>query len=112
MDKPSFIESIYDMLAKVWVLFLYLILGTVGKFSYNMMNGKRLTMRQAFGQLGICLVCGIMAYQMCEYFGWLRAQAIITTVATFVSDKVTLAVYSLDWQKVINNLFNSFKSNK
>ena len=109
MEKTSIIESLYDMFAKIWVLLLYIILGTVGKFSYNMLNGKKLTIGQSFGQLGFCLVCGTMSYWVCNYFGWIKAQAIITTTATFVSDKIMLAVYTLNWEKVVKNLFNSFK---
>lgn len=108
MEK-GVMETIYETFLKVWVLLLYILLGTVGKFSYNMLNGKILTWQQSFGQLGVCLLCGTLAYMFCGYMGWLTAQAIVTTTATFVSDKIMLAVYTLDWQRIVNNIFDSFK---
>lgn len=88
------------LISKVWVWLLYIIIGVAGKFSYDMLNGRKHSWIQIFAGIGIALFVGFIASAVCIHNGWQDKGMYIVPVATLLSEKLVMALFSIDYKKL------------
>lgn len=99
-------ERAFDEIASIfnsaWKLFCLIMLGLIGKFSIDVITGRRITLLQAFASAGIAVFVGVVANFMCEYNELQRQSNFIVPVATLMSDKLITAIMALNVKKIVH----------
>lgn len=100
-------EEIASFLSKAWVWCAYIIIGIVGKFSHDLIMGKKLTWLQVFASIGIALFTGFIASMICLH-NFPDKAAYIVPISTLLSEKIIIAVFSIDYKKIASDLVAYF----
>ena len=93
-------QEILTLLTKVWVWLLLVLLGLIGKISVDMLQGRKMTGRQILSSIGIGLFVGVVTAALCVYKGWTQAGIVIIPIATSMSEKIMLALFSIDYTEL------------
>lgn len=101
-------DEILNLLSKIWTYIALIALGLIGKFSYDIISGKKITFWQALASAGIAVFIGFMAGAICNYNGWEKQQTIIIPVSTLLSEKIILALFSLDYKGIAADIAKWF----
>lgn len=96
-------QDLISYFYKWWALLLYIMIGLVGKFSYDVMKGKKISIGQAFSGIGLGLFCGFIASSICISNGWEKPAMVIVPMATLLSEKLTIAIFAIDWKKIAHD---------
>lgn len=92
-----FKEEIVSFFSKIWVWGLYILIGVIGKFSHDLIMGKRLSWVQVFASIGIALFCGFIASVVCmNHFP--EHAAYIVPISTLLSEKIIVAILAVDYK--------------
>lgn len=108
-------DEIYIFFSKIYTVLAWILLGLIGKFSMDYVNGKRLTFRQGLASSGIAIFVGIMADVLCTHFGIPEQSKFITPISTLLSDNIMKAIFTLKWKMVVHQWFDwwsNFTKNK
>lgn len=103
----EFKEEFLMFISKVWLWLVYIIVGIIGKFSHDFIMGKRLSWVQVFASIGIALFCGFIASMIC-YNNFPDKAAYIVPVATLLSEKLIIALFSIDYAKIFAEIAQYF----
>lgn len=98
-----FKEEITAFISKIWVWFVYILVGLIGKFSYDIMLGKRLTWLQIFASIGIALFCGFIASVVCAN-NFPEHAPYIVPISTLLSEKLVVALVAVDYKTIISEI--------
>lgn len=102
MEKAT---EIFDLLfAKIWNVAAWIFLGLIGKFSMDVMTGKKITVLQALASTGTALFVGVMAHVICAYLDLGSQSAFIVPLATLLSDKIVIALMAMNVNKLVNKI--------
>lgn len=99
----QFKEDFVNMLAKAWIWIMYIVLGIMAQYSYDLINGKRLTRWQRLGTTFIALFIGIMSSLACIESGRERLGMFIVPVATLLSRDIFAVLMTYNWQKTLKD---------
>lgn len=89
-------EEIAAIFSKIWVWILYVAIGLMAKFSYDIIRGKKITMLQALGSSAAALAVGTLASIGCANYGHEKAGVWIVPAATLLSEKIIIAASSIE----------------
>jgi|SRR6185503_7840949 len=107
-------QEIAVWFTKAWVWLLYIIVGLVGKFSYDLLTGRKITWWQALASTGIALFFGFLAVAYCMYKEYDKGGMFIVPIATLLSEKLMIAIFAINWKKVtadmVQYIANKIKS--
>lgn len=92
-----FKEEITAFFSKIWVWGVYILIGIIGKFSHDLIMGKRLSWLQIFASIGIALFCGFIASVICMN-NFPDKAAYIVPIATLLSEKIMVAILAIDYK--------------
>jgi hypothetical protein len=106
MDLQGWKAEFASVFSKIWVILLYILIGIMGKFSNDLLLGRKLTFRQVVGQAGVCLFCGFLSWVLCKHLGWENYAGVICPMTTYLSDKLMLALFSIEWKTIILDVIN------
>lgn len=96
----EFKSEILAIISKWWVWLLYIIIGVFGKFSYELLSGRRPSWVQIFAGIGIALCVGFIASAVCVQNGWQEKGMYIVPLCTLLSEKLVMALFSIDYKKM------------
>jgi hypothetical protein len=96
----DFKNEILAIISKWWVWLLYIIIGMAGKFSFDWLHGKKLSWVQVFAGIGIALFVGFISSAVCINNGWQDKGMYVVPLATLLSEKLVMALFSLDYKKM------------
>lgn len=98
------------MLSKAWAWILYtmfsIIIGVVGKISYDLLTGRKITLWGFVASVGLGIFVGVVSTIICMAKGWTTAALFMPPIATLLSEKIILALFSLDYNKIFAQYFN------
>lgn len=80
--------------------FFLVILGLMGKFSYDIYTGRKITLSHALASTGLAFFVGYITFILCQRHGLQEDCKWIVPIATLLCDKVVLAAVSVDWKKI------------
>lgn len=103
----NFKEELVAFFGKLAWLYLVL-LGLMAKFSYDILTGKRITLWQALASTGLAFFVGYMAYNICIYKGAEEQIKWAVPFASLLSEKIIMAVFSIDWKALAQDMANYF----
>lgn len=101
-------EEFLNILAKAWVWFLYVLLGIMAQYSYDLINGKKLTKWQRLGSTFIAAFIGIMSSFACIELGKERLGMFIVPVATLLSRDIFAVIMTHNWQRTFKDALKGF----
>lgn len=104
-------EEIMNFITKGWALLLYLFIGLIGKFSYDMASGKKMSWVQVLSSIGIGIFVGALTYTICIHQKMDKEASIIVPISTLLSEKIMVALFSIDYKKIAADMADYF-SNK
>lgn len=103
-------EDILKAFALLWTKWWFAVVGiaagVIGKFSYDMVNGKKFSKRAFWSSLGVCIFVGYLAAVLCKYKGWVEESAFIVPVCTALSQSLMQAL-AQNWDKIYKKVFGS-----
>lgn len=83
-----------------WYLWAsYILLGVLGKISYDLVRGRKISLIQSLGSTGISIFVGVLASMWCVKHSPDNG-AFIVPVATLLSDKIFTALFAMDLKKI------------
>lgn len=94
-------EEVVYLFSKVWAWCLYVLLGLMAKYSYDIIRGRRITLWQALASAGLAFFVGFIASVWCISHDMEREGMWIVPIATLMSEKIIMAIFAIDW----NNIF-------
>lgn len=101
-------KEVILLLTKVWVWCLLVIIGIVGKFSYDITIKKKYTFATFMGTLFLAAFVGYLASVFCANKGWDKAGQIIVPIATLMSEKILqiIITHAHKWfEKAVKTFF-------
>lgn len=98
MENPE--KETLTFLSKAWVWILYIVVGIIGKFSHDLIMGRKLTWLQVLSSIGIALFMGFLSSVIC-YTRYPDYAAFIVPVSTLLSEKIIIAIFSIDFKKLV-----------
>lgn len=104
--KDEFIQFV----SKSWALFLYVIIGLIGKVSYDLLYGKKLTWIQVIGSVGLALFMGFLSAAICTRNGWEEHAKYVVPISTLLSEKIVVAIFSLDYKAIARDVVAFFSN--
>lgn len=99
-------DEILAWLSKGTAWLLYIAIGLIGKFSYDMITRRKITFMQALASTGAALFVGFVTGAICMHNGLEDKQMIIIPVSTLLSEKIMLAVFTVDIRKHLSEWFS------
>lgn len=93
-------EEIVAIITKVWLWVLYVAIGIMAKFSYDIIRGRKITLLQALASSGAALAVGTIAAIYCAANGYDKAGLWIVPAATLLSEKIIIAVSSIEVKEI------------
>lgn len=91
-------------LSKTWVWFLYIVLGLMLKFSYNIISGKKITFWHAVASCICSIAIGALSSIWCIQTNRESMGTWIVPAATLLSDKLLTAAFSIDYKKILQEI--------
>lgn len=105
-------DELIAFFSKSWALFLYVIIGLIGKLSYDLLYGRKMTWWQVIASIGIALFTGFVAAAICTKYGWEDHAKFVVPIATLLSEKLIVAAFSLDYKGIFADLVAIFTKNR
>lgn len=100
-DHEDIWYQAYLFICKYIVLIWGIILGLVGKFSYDLINNKKFTRYYLIGTTGLAIVggylSGIWVYENCP-----TKAPLFIPIATMLSNNIVSALMVIDYKALIN----------
>lgn len=96
-------HEILVFLNKIWLSVVGIGVGIIGKFSYDMVNGKKYSKAAFWGALGVCIFVGYIVSTICRNVGWVEKSAWLTPIATALSQTLMQALIQ-NWHKVFKKI--------
>lgn len=109
MDKATIWDEIVTGLSKVWTWGLYILLGIMGKFSYDALSGRKMSFLLSLAIAGLSVFVGIIVALICIQYEMVKAGAIIVPIATLLSEKLVVALYAYDWKTFVADVLGWWK---
>lgn len=117
-DKPALLKFLNDNLEQLWMFVFksgawiwYTLVGIIGKWSWNVMTGRKMTWRQVLASAGAALFVGFIAAKYClAYRPDMLAYAV--PVLVLASDKIVMAIMLLNWRNIIDSVINVYNGSK
>jgi uncharacterized membrane protein len=107
---PKFIEELVAFFSKWWVYIVYIFIGIVGKFSWDISRRKRITWLGAISTVGISGFVGYISSVYCHNNSLDEKAAYIVPICTLLSDKIlTYVVVRIKWKELKDAIFNTDK---
>src|ERR1043165_1508292 len=98
MPKP--IEEIISFFTKWWVYLFYILIGIVGKFSWDISRKKRITFLGAVSTVGLSGFIGYISSVYCQNNSLDDKAAYIVPICTLLSDKIiAYLVIRIKWKE-------------
>lgn len=98
-----FKEELAYFFTKAWLWCLYILLGLMAKYSYDIIRGRRITLWQALASAGLALFVGVLASLWCINHDMEREGMWIVPIATLMSEKIVMALFAIDWNNILSD---------
>ncbi len=100
-------EEIIAFFTKWWVYVLYVLIGIVGKFSWDISRKKRITFLSAISTVGISGFIGYISSVYCSNNHLENKAAYIVPICTLLSDKIiSYLVFRVKWKEIKDAILN------
>ncbi len=100
-NNSDYLNQILELIYKWWVWLFYIAIGMIGKFSHDLVTGKKLSWTQVFSSIGIALFVGFISSAICMYNDWQQQGQYIVPICTLLSEKLVLALFAVDYKKMM-----------
>jgi hypothetical protein len=97
----EFWKEIESAATKVSTYLLGILVGLMGKISFDIISGKKITLPQLLASAGLAFAMGIGAAELCDYKHWEEARTVITIAAALLSEKIAIVIFAMITQKNI-----------
>ncbi|MBL7720129.1 MAG: hypothetical protein JNL72_14930 [Flavipsychrobacter sp.] len=106
----KYLEEIVTFFSKWWVYLIYIFIGIVGKFSWELSRKKRITFAGAISTVGISGFIGYISSVYCQNNSLEDKAAYIVPICTLLSDKIiSYLVFRVKWKELRDALFSPNK---
>lgn len=99
-------DAVIAWFTKWYTFFVYVAMGLIGKVSYDMLSGKRISIAKALSSTGIALFVGFVSSMLCVKAGYTEKAAIIVPICTLLSEKIMIAVFALNYKETARDILN------
>lgn len=93
-------EEVLTFFSKIYVWLIYILVGLMAKYSYDIIKGKKISLAQALASAGIALFVGFIASVLCVNNDMEREGMWIVPIATLLSEKIVMALFAIDWRNI------------
>lgn len=93
-------NKLIAILGKWWLWLIYIFLGVVAKFSYDLSMRKKINFWQAMGSTGLSVVAGIVVAHFCMSNGYDKYGYLLVIFVTLLSDKIATFVIT-NWKDIL-----------
>lgn len=100
--------EIVNFFSKTWLWFLYIILGLMLKFSYNIISGKKITFMAAVASCACSIALGALGSIWCISTGRESIGTWFVPAITLLADKILTAAFSIDYNKTAQDILKYF----
>lgn len=102
----NFIANIVSFFSKWYVYLFYILIGIVGKFSWDISKRKRITLLSAISTVGISGFVGYISCVYCSNNGLTNQAAYIVPICTLLSDKIiSYLIFRVKWKEIRDAIF-------
>lgn len=99
-------HEIGEFVNKGWTLICLIVVGIMGKLSYDLVTGKRITAKQAISFAGLAIFVGFVTSIICKYFEVSESLTnAIVPMATLLSEKIMITIFAIDGVKIARKFF-------
>ena len=104
-------EETLAFLTKWWAYLFYIFLGVMGKFSFDIVKKRRISLWYAIGVTGISCFIGFLAsmWFMAYHPGYAPYGV---PIATLFSDKILMYMATLNWKSLLDSLYGFVSNTK
>ena len=107
---PKIFEDIVSFFSKWWVYLFYIVIGILGKFSWDISRRKRITFLSAVSTVGISGFMGYISSVYCSNNALDDKAGYIVPICTLLSDKIiTYLAFRVKWRDIRDAVFNPDK---
>ena len=100
-------EEIADFFAKWWVYLFYILIGILGKFSWDISRRRKITWLGALSTVGLSGFIGYLSAVYCRNNNLNDKAAYIVPICTLFSDKIiTYVVFRINWRELRRAIFS------
>lgn len=104
---PRIPEEIIAFFTKWWVYVFYVLIGIVGKFSWDISRKKRITFLSAISTVGISGFIGYISSVYCSNNQLENKAAYIVPICTLLSDKIiSYLILRVKWKEIKDAFLN------
>lgn len=104
----NFFENIISFFSKWYVYLFYIVIGIVGKFSWDISRRKHITLLSAISTVGISGFIGYLSSVYCSNNGLENKAAYIVPICTLLSDKIiSYLIFRVKWKEIRDAIFNT-----
>ncbi len=111
----SFRDETIAFLSKWWSYFFYVFIGIVGKFSFNIVNKKKMSLWYAIGTTGISCFTGFLVSMYCKTHNPAYAPYMVP-MCTLFADKILMSfaayVDRLNWKALMASIYEFITKQK
>ena len=77
-----------NYISRIITVAFAIVLGLMGKYSYELSKGRKLSAISWFGITGLSVFSGYMSSVICDYYHYDKASKIIVPLATLFGEKI------------------------
>jgi membrane associated rhomboid family serine protease len=105
---PNFLEDIISYFSKWYVYLFYILIGIVGKFSWDISRRRKITFLSAISTVGISGFIGYISSVYCSNNAMENQAAYIVPICTLLSDKIiSYLIFRVKWKEIRDAIFNT-----
>lgn len=102
-------DEIITLVSKLWTWVVYILLGVMGKFSYDALSGRKMSFLTSLAILGISIFVGAIISMVCAYYEVNKAAAFIVPLGTLLSEKLVISFYAYDWKGTTSDFLDYWR---
>lgn len=106
MAEREITDALISWFSKWYTFLLYIVMGLIGKFSFDLLSGRKMSIWKVLASTGAGLFVGFVSAVACVNAGYETKSAIIVPVCTLLSEKIMIALFSYNqWKSVLHDFF-------
>ena len=106
----AFFTWLYAVWAKWWVYFFYIVIGMIGKLSWDISRKRRITFLGMVSTVGLSGFVGYLSAVYCQNNDLEAKAGYIVPICTLLADKIiTYLVLRIKWKELREAIFNPDK---
>lgn len=94
------------LFTKWYVYLCYMAIGLIGKFSFDLLSGKKMSVVKVLASTGVGLFVGFLSALYCIHFDKAEIAPLLVPICTSLSEKLMIAAFAINYKATARDILS------